>query len=254
MKFVIKQEKLEYMLEKLLVKDMVPSSVISVKDGKMFSIQKEEKGRSLRFLKLQKEFFEEIDEKANESIQLDIAKFLKNVKLFPPKEKLECEVIGSVMSIKGEVRNPKLTIESPRSEVMTKLPFNIEGNIPTVTDDQGAEIKLDVKVTVDVAEFREIIRGAEAIGTEFYEFTDKDGKFLTVVGDLNSNEKDEFFPKSILKGKDFKAVYTYGMQQIGATFDKEVNINMANNAPAWVYETSKEHLLGVFIPPFMQED
>jgi hypothetical protein len=126
--------------------------------------------------------------------------------------------------------------------------------VPVVKDDQGAEIKLDVKVTVDVSEFREIIRGAEAIGTEFYEFTDEDGKFLTVVGDLNSNEKDEFFPKSSLKGKGFKAIYTYGMQQIGATFDKEVNINMSSDAPAWIFETSKEHLLGVFIPPFVAED
>ena len=254
MKFKIKQEKLEYMLEKLLVKDMIPSSVISVKDGKLFSIQKEEKGRSLRMLKLQKEFFEEIDEKANESIQVDIAKFLKNVKLFPPKEKLTCELVSSVMIIKGEVRTQKLTIESPRNDVLTKLPFNIEGNTPIVKDDQGVETKLDIKVTVDVSEFREIIRGADAIGTEFYEFTEKNGKFVTIVGDLNSQEKDIFLPKSTLSGKEFKAVYTYGMQQIGATFDKDVTINLATDAPAWIYETSKEHLLGVFIPPFVESD
>lgn len=254
MKFVVKTQKLEFMLEKLLVKDMIPSAILSVKNGTLFSIQKEEKGRSLRMLKLEKCFFESIDESANESIQIDIAKFLKNAKLFPPTEKLECEVKGSVMILKGEKRAPALTIETPRSDILTKLPFNIESNIPIVTDDQGVEIKLDVEVVVDVVEFKEIIKGAEAIGTEFYEFTENDGKFLTVVGDLNSHEKDPFYPKATLKGKEFKAVYTYGMQQIAATFTEPIHINMANDAPAWIFETSKEHLLGVFIPPFVSEE
>ena len=62
MKFVLKQENLEYMLEKLSVGNMFPSCVITLKEGKIFSIQREDSGRSLRMAKFNKEFFEEIQD------------------------------------------------------------------------------------------------------------------------------------------------------------------------------------------------
>jgi hypothetical protein len=31
-------------------------------------------------------------------------------------------------------------------------------------------------------------------------------------------------------------------------------INMDSDAPLWAYQTSKEHLLGLFIPPFLKDE
>jgi len=261
MKFEIKQERLEYMLEKLSVGNMFPSSVISTKDGILFSIQREERGRAIRLLKLNESFFESIDKDANESLELDTDKFLKVVKKLPPGMILSCETKGNKLVIfgkfkDGRITNPKLTVKDPVGEVMTKLPFNMEKNVPIVKDPEGNEIKLECSVLLSIVDFKEISENASAIKTEFYKFIIDDKKFGIHVGDISATSDEwRFNPQSDVKeGDDLDVTFTYGIPEIAATFDKVVHIQTATNCPGWFYETTKEHLLGVFIPPFIQKD
>ena len=260
MKFEIKQEKLEYMLEKLSVGNMFPSSVINTKDGNMFSIQREERGRAIRMLKLDNSYFESIDKDSNESIELDTEKFLRVVKKLSPGMILTCETKGNKLTIfgrykDGRITNPKLTVKQPLGEVLTKLPFTMKDNIPLVKL-EGVETKLDTHIALNISDFKDISDNASAIKTEFYKFIVKDKKFGIHVGDISASSDEWIFnPDSTIKtGDELDVTFTYGIPEISSTFDREVHIQTHSDCPGWFYETSKEHVLGVFIPPYVAKD
>lgn len=254
MKFVLKQENLEYMLEKLFVGGMFPSAVITIKDGKIFSIQKEDSGRSMRMAKFNKEFFEEIQQDVLESIEISMPKFLKVVKRLPPGMVLTWETKGNKVSITGKFKNgepvnPSLTFRDPEKEVMMKLTFDIKDGVPLVGKEK---IPLDVDIEVDIGDFKRISENASDIGTEFYKLMIEDGKFGVRVGDLHDTSDSNKFGvhSEIKKGKELETIFTYGIKEISDTFDKKVHICTRTESPAWFFEASKKHLLGVFIPPY----
>lgn len=258
MKFVIKQEKLEYMLEKLMVGGMFPSCVITTKEGKLFSIQREDSGRSLRLVKFNKEFFEEIDDKTTESIEIDGSIYLSAVKKMPPGMILTCETKGNRLTLKGvykdgRVTNPRFMYRDPEGEVKMELPFEIKDGVPLVGKEK---IPLDVKVDFDVNDFKEIGEYAAVLKTEFYKFGIENEMFTINVGELHdTNHTWGFNPKSKIKeGKDLDVIYTYGIPEIANTFDKTVHICTKSGSPAWFYENSKDHVLGVFIPPYKEQE
>jgi DNA-directed RNA polymerase beta subunit len=254
MKFVLKQEKLNYMLEKLSVGDMFPSCVLSTKDGKVFSIQREESGRSLRMARFNENFFEEIDKNGIESIEIDVKKYLATVKRIPPGMILTVETKGNKVSISGSYKDGRpetslLTYRTPEGEVMSKLTFEIENGIPLVGKEK---IPLDTSIEINIADFKEISERSSAIKTEFYKFTIENNMLLVRVGDLHdTSDSTTFGPKStIRKGEELETIFTYGIPEISKTFDSTVFINTRTKSPAWFYESSKEHILGVFIPPY----
>ena len=258
MKFVIKQEKLTFMLDKLLVGDMFPSSVMTTRDGTLFSIQREERGRSLRMLKLQEKFFESIDKESNESIEIDTNKFLKTVKRLPPGMVLTCETKGNKLSILGHFKdgretNPQLTIKQPEGEILSKLPFTLDKEKnPVVKNTEGIDYPLDVHILLNIPDFKEISDNASAIKTEFYSFNLIEKKLHINVGDVNATSDNWTFQPSaeIKSGEDLNVIFTYGIPQISSTFGKNVSIHTATDSPGWFFEQSGEHALGVFIPPY----
>lgn len=254
MKFVIKQERLERMLEKLNVGNMFPSCIFSTRDGKAFSIQREDSARALRMSRFDKEYFESIDEGPIESIDIDMKKYLTMVKKLPPGMILTWELIGNKISITGKKKNGDsynklLTYRTPEVEVMTKLPFEIKEGIPLVGNE---DIPLDVQLTLDVDKFKEIAEDASTIKSEFYRFTIDDDMLYVRVGDLhNLKDASEFgFSDAIKKGKDLESIFTYGVAQIASAFSKNIHINTRSNSPAWIFESSNNYLVGVFIPPY----
>ena len=98
MKFKLKQEKFEELLEKLIVKDIFPSCAFSVNEGVLVSKKKEEHGRAIRWVKFEKSYFEEIDDSV-ESIEIDVDRTLNFVKNIPAGTTLIVETIGNKLSI-----------------------------------------------------------------------------------------------------------------------------------------------------------
>ena len=280
MKFKLKQEKLENMLEKLVMKDMFPSCVISIKEGKLFSIQKEEHGRALRFLKFNNSFFDEIDDnKETESIQIDSKKMLGLVKNIMPNTDLTIELKGNKLSISGENATTgkkvelNLTYKDPEDEVKTSLPFPMKDGVPIIGD---SKINLDTHFTVDLKDFKDIAQYGDTLKTEFYKFSFKDKKVEIRVGDLHDmhdfvlfNPKDKIVELmeednkevekiiaefGIKSGDNLNVIFTYGMPQIADTFENEVHIKTKTDSPSWMFEGTKEYVHGILIPPYVEEE
>jgi len=254
MKFVLKKEKLEKLLEKMYVSGMFPTCVLSTKDGKVFSIQREDSGRALRMARFDKEYFEEIEEGPIESIQIEMKKFLSTIKKLPTGMLLTWETKGNKVSITGAYKDgrkvhPMFTYQQPDVEVMQKLTFEIEKGIPLVGKQK---IPLDTCVDVDITDFKDIFEYASAMKTEFYKFMIEEGQFVVRVGDIHDvSDSNTFGIKStIKKGEELETIFTYGIPEISSTFEKTVHINTRTKSPAWFYEGYKEYLLGVFIPPY----
>ena len=56
----------------------------------------------------------------------------------------------------------------------------------------------------------------------------------------------------IKNGKELEVIFTYGIPQIADTFHESINIKTKSNCPGWFYEGTKDYVLGVLIPPYME--
>lgn len=280
MKFKLKQEKLENMLEKLLMKDMFPSCNISVKDGKLFSIEKEEHGRALRFLKFNKSFFSEIDDESEDSIRIDCKKMLQLVKNITPNTDVTIETKKNKISIVGGNIDLNLAFKDPEGEVKTSLPFPMKDGIPIIGEQK---IELDTYFTMDLKDYKDMAQYGNTLGTEFYKFyfekaskKEEKPKVAVRVGDLHDfSDFLNFYPKDkvtqlfeedgkevekviaeygVKTGEELNVIFTYGMSQVAATFENEVNVKTKTDSPAWMYEGTKEFVHGILIPPFIPEE
>jgi len=251
LKFKLKQEKLEDLLEKLMLKDVFVSSVISTKDKNLFSIQQEDHGRAMRFLSVKESFFEEIDESV-ESIELNIAKTLSIVKNILPNTMLTFETKGNKVSITGKNVNANISYEDPKAEVKTELPFEIKDGVPLIGKEK---IPLTTYLTVKLTDFKDIAGYANSLDTEFYKFSIEDKKIISRVGDLHDfSDYVIFTPDGEIKtGEDLNVILTYGVPQVAGTFHNTVHIKTATNSPAWFFEGTAEYTLGVLVPPYVQE-
>jgi len=254
MKFVLKQEKFQDLLEKLLVKDMFPSTIITVKEGKLFSIQKEEHARALRFLNVKSSFFESIDS-GTETIELDIEKTLNMVKNILPNTLLTIETKGNKLSIKGKNIDANLSFKEPESEILTSLDqanMNITEGVPIVGD---SKVKLSTYFSIKLPDFKDLAGFAGSLKTEFYKFTFDTNKIAVRIGDLHDfSDFVVYNPDGAIKdGKDLEVIFTYGIPQIADTFQEDINIKTKTGCPGWFYEGTKDYVLGVLIPPYQQE-
>ena len=249
MKFKLKQEKLLDLLEKLIVKDIFPSTVISTKEGKLFSIQKEEHGRALRFLRVNKNFFDEIDD-STESIELDLDKTISIVKNILPNTVLTFEVKGNKVSITGKGVNANISYKEPE-KVLTELPFELKDGTPHIGEEK---VPLDTHFDIKLPDFKDIAGYAGSLGTEFYKFTFDNDKIAVRIGDLHDFSDYVIFNPSgdIKKDGSLEVFFTYGIPQIAGTFKKEVSIKTKTNSPGWFYEITDEYILGVLIPPYVE--
>ena len=255
MKFVMKQEKLEELLEKLIVKDIFPSAIITVKDGSLFSIQKEEHARALRFLLVKETFFDEIESKGAETIELDVERTLNTVKNILPNTVLTFETKGNKVSIKGENVNANISYRDPESDVLTTLKdakIEIIEGVPHVGD---SKLPLDINLEIKLSDFKDLAGYASSLKTEFYKFYFDGAKLAVRIGDLHDfSDYVIYNPKTEIKtGTELAVIFTYGVPQVADTFRKSVNISTKTNAPAWIYESDEHYTLGILIPPYVVE-
>ena len=269
MKFKLKQEKLEELLEKLSVVDMYPSSVIAIKkgdDGKavMFSIQREASGRALRYLKVNDTFFDEIEvPEKQEAIEIDAIKVLKAIKKFLPGTNLVVSVDGDKLVVtglfedkneEGEVTNKRelshnLNYSEP-AEVQTSLPIDFKDGIPHVGKNK---VPLDTEIKINLEDLKTAVELASVYDTEYFTFDlPKKQKLTMRIGALRSfSEFCTYQPKfNITAGESFKSIYTYGIKQLLSVMRfNDITMRASNEAPCWIYEKADDYTLGILMPP-----
>lgn len=269
MKFKIKQEKFQELLEKLILKDIFPSSIIATKNGVLYSIQKEEHGRALRYVKFNKSYFDEIDNSV-ESIEIDVEKTLSLIKNISAGTPLEIETKGNKLSIKklvvdkqGKVIDEKgftmIAYKEPQGAITEQIPFEIKDGVPIVGD---GKIALTSHFTIDLSELKGITAYGSSLKTEFYKFMfeKKEGKSnkeiaVRIGGIHDFNDYDVEYPKGEIKSEGELAVtFTYAIPQIAATFrQKDTTFRTKTDCPVWIYEGCDTYILGVLVPPFVPD-
>lgn len=250
MEFELTQKKFQYLLEKLIVKDMFPISILSMKNGKMFSIQKEDDKRAFRLLKFNKSFFNSISG-VDESFEFDIKKIHKMIKGIPSTALLKIKTTNDIMSITGKGIDFVFSCNKLGSEVMTSLPFSFENNIPVVTNEK---IKLDMCFKIGLSNFKNAAGYATTMKTNMFKLFSDNGSVSMRVGDLYSFSDYITLDMNVKTNDTFDVIFNYGLKQISKTFDNDINICTKTNAAGWFYELSGEHVLGILIPPCIKEE
>jgi len=262
MKFVITKGKLENMLEMLMVKDILPKCILNAKGKTITSLQKDEHNRLARLLKLKESFFNSIDEvKEEEVIEFDAKKVINIIKNIPSNI-ITWKTDKNKIIISSENREYGIGIIEPEN-VEKDLPFKIVEGVPTFSD-----IPLDTKLKVKISDMRDISQNANTLSTEFIRFKAVDKKLIVRIGDVHDFDDycaiDMVDAKIEDKGK-LDAVFTYGVPQISATFRGDVddvkdvkdacmNMRMKDDYPAWFYEKTNDHYLGVLVAPYIEEE
>lgn len=253
MKFEIKQEKFQNMLEKLLFKDMFGSSIICFGKKKVFSIQREEAARALRFVKFEEPYFESIDDEEM-AIEIDTKKVLNLVKKILPGSIVTVSVQKNKFSIKSEKADIRLSYKEPEpKDVLKELTFTFDKGVPVIGEQK---IPLDTHFTMDIKDFKDIGDYGSTINTDFYKFSFNKDKIEVRIGDLHEFSDYVLFTPNgeIKKGDLTEVIFTYGIQQIAATFENIVEVRTKTNSPAWLYEGTKEYVMGVLLPPYINEE
>jgi hypothetical protein len=254
MKFKLKQEKLENLLEDLMVKDMIPSSIISVKEDKLFSVQREEHARALRFLNVKKSYFEEFLCDKEESIEINVPTVLGVVKKMT-SDILTVETKDNRLLISGGNIKSRLTVQEPEGTVTKTFPFEMDGDMPLIGVDK---IPLDTYISLDVSDLKEITEFGSSLKTVFYKFDIDDQKKIKIgVGDvLGVGNTVSSVPSSgrIEKGEKLSVVFSYAVSQVADIFQGEVSIKTSTNSPAWFYEETDDYLLGILVPPYIDDE
>lgn len=250
MEFTLIQKKFQYLLEKLIVKDMFPISVLSIKNGKIFSIQKEDDKRAFRLLKFNKSFFDTINGN-DESFEFDIKKIHKMIKGIPSTALLKIKMANDILSITGDGIDFVFSCNKLGSEAMTSLPFSFDNNIPVVT---SKKIKLDTCFKISLSNFKNAAGYATTLKTNTFKLFSNNGAVTMRIGDLYSFSDYITLDMGVKTSDDFDVVFTYGLKQISKTFDNDINICTKTEAAGWFYEVTNKHVLGILIPPCIKEE
>jgi len=136
---------------------------------------------------------------------------------------------------------------------MQDLPFEIKDGTPLIGE---SKLPLEDYFKIDLSEFKNISAYAGILKTEFYKFIVNENKKISVrVGNLHdfSDYHVENPSGKVEAGKEVEVIFTYGIPQIADTFRQDVNIRTKTNSPAWIYETDKNYILGILIPPYVPE-
>jgi len=273
MKFKLKQEKLQELLEKLIVRDIFPSSIITIsKDSKtdepvLFSIQKEGHGRAFRYLKVNKDFFIEIEE-CEESIEVDVDRTLNVIKKINPGTELTIETEGNKLVITGEYKEldkdgnvkskrivaPHISYKEPNQDILREIPFKFDGNYPVIGKDK---VKIDNHFLFNLEDMKEITEFAGTVKTEYYQVTMEKDNLTIRVGDLHDfSDFVNYSPRYEMKnGGAFKLILSYAVAEVADTFRiSPINCMMTTDTPAWLFEKTNEYLFGVLIPPYVPDE
>ena len=135
---------------------------------------------------------------------------------------------------------------------MKDLPFEIKDGTPLIGE---SKLALDTHLKINLDEFKSISGYAGVLKTEFYKFLIDEKKIAVRVGNLHdfSDYHTEYPEGKIENGNELEVIFTYGVPQIADTFRQDVHIKTKTNSPAWIFEKDKGYILGVLIPPYVQE-
>lgn len=263
MKFVLKQEKLEDMLEKLMVKDILPKSVLVAKGKTIQSVQKETHSRAFRFLKIKEKYFESIDEvEDEESIEFDAKKVIGLVKTIPSNLDVTWETKGNKIEISSDCRKFGVAIIEPEV-VEKKLPFEMKDGIPT-WDEESLDTNLkivrkkeDEDKNIIETNIKEVTQHISQLSTDFSTFNLDNGELRIRTGEVTDfAEFAEILVSNVevVTGDKLNVTFTYAIPQIIDTFRQDIEIWAKTDMPAWFYEKTNEYFLGVLVPPYTEEE
>jgi len=268
MEFKIKQEKLQEMLEKMILKDVCPSGIFCFKNDSLFSIQKDSHSRALRFLKCNKDYFESFSVEENEEpFEIaDMNQCLDLVKKHEPGKTITCYVKDSKFYFKSTKGDEKQGLYYKTSSVPIQDPENVIDKLPLDFDDDGRpflsagedkSVLLDKWFTVELADFRLHVESATPLKTEFYTFLFEDKKVRSRVGDLKistAGDNVEDLRATIHSGENLEVIFTFGIRQLAQSFTKsKFGVRTNTHSPGWFYEGDKTYKYGVLIPPYTEE-
>jgi len=257
MKIQIKQSKLIEILEYLYVDGLFPFSIITTKDGKLFSSQDDDEGFAYRYVAFLEDYFKSIT-KEDESIKIDIEKIKKFVVIRSPDTIITIEYPSPTdknklrISGEGAKNNISITPLKP-SEIKKELRFDIKDGIPYFNK---GTIALDTHITVGLASFKTISEYASAHGTEFFKFKIGKGQKLEVrIGDIHALEDYTPYNPTCEVNKiqgEVEVTFTRGLKELTKTFTRDVEIYLRSKMPAWFSEVSQSHRFGVLLSPLKE--
>lgn len=244
-----------------MVNNMFPSCIITIKDGNLFSIQKEEHARALRFVKFSNAYFDQI-EGEKESIHFNAEKLIGITKRIPTNTDISIETSKGKIIVEAEFDGrkikPKISYLKPEQTIedLKKANVDIRDGIPFVGKDEKSMIGLDAHFSLDLGDMKDIADYGNTLGTEMYKFYFEKNKPIIRVGDLHMHSDSVVYePKGeIIKGEGLETVFTYGIPQIASTFDSDISIKTKSNCPGWFYESGDNYVLGVLLPPYVEDE
>ena len=269
MKFKLKQEKFEELLEKLALNNLYPSSVISVRKAKdgtnpiLFSIQREIHGRAMRCLRVNHTYFTEIED-SNDSIEIDVIKLLAVVKKMRSGTDLTVETVNNKVKVggvyertdaDGKVTSSRkfsahVSYKEPDKEIVSDMPFTMKDGVPLVGE---KKVPLGIKFEINLEDFKEMTDSVSTVKSEFYKFVIKDGKLEVRAGDLH--EYNDFWnyevDYKIIDGGDLDVVMSFAVSEMSNTFRKNPTLQSKSQAPTWLFEKTDDYMFGVLIPPYI---
>jgi len=257
MKIEIKQSKLIDILDYLYVDGLFPFSIITTKDGKLYSSQEDKEGFAFRYAVFLDDFFKSIS-KENESVRIDIEKIKKFTSLRKPDSIITIEYKPNdknKLKISGERAKSNISVTKlDKAEIMDGLPFKIKDGIPYI---HKGKVALDTQVSISLASFKAINDYATAHGTEFFKFIiDKNRKLEVKIGDVHALEDDTIYSPNCQISKvegEIDVTFTKGIKELSKTFSRDVEVHLRSNMPAWFSEISQSHRFGVLLSPLRKE-
>jgi len=254
MKIQIQQTKLIEILDYLYVDGLFPLSIVTTKDGKLFSAQNDKEGFAMRYAVFLGDYFKQIS-KEEESVQWDIEKMKKFVNLRKPETFLTIEYpVENKLVIKGENVKTRIVVSKINLEdVKKKLPFIMKGEHKNIPHINKGQVALDTHVSLSLAALKKISSYGTAHGTEFFKFEiGKERQLQVFVGDVHAIEDDSILDVNaqvLNVNEELKVTFTKGIAEMAKTFSGDIEIHMRSHMPAWFSEVTHNHKFGVLLSP-----
>ena len=260
MKIQIEQSKLLEILDYLYVNGLFPFSIISTKEGKLFSAQADKEGFAFRYAVFLNDYFKTIS-KEEESVQIDIEKIKKFASLRKPDSIITLEYpVDNKLKISSENAKNSLSVPNVDDKDIKKgLPFQmkpLDANDPNskkVPYIMKGTVPLDTHVSIGLTSFKTINDYAVAHGTEFFKFNiGKERELEVRIGDIHAMDDFTVYKPNcqiMNTGENLDVTFTRGIKELAKTFNRDVDIHLRSGMPAWFSEVSQSHKFGVLISP-----
>jgi len=257
MKIEIRQQALLEILDFLYVDGLFPFPIISTKKGKLISAQYDKDGFSYRYAGFEGDYFKSITTE-EEYVKLDVEAIKKSINL---------RNADSILTLEYPCNNNELKISDnylsdfypttklDKAEKNQALPFELKDKIPYIEDN----IALDTHIIMGAPSFKMMSDSASSHGTDFYKFTvNRETRDVEIkIGEIQAMEDYAIYKPPTCKvlniNENVDVTFMKGIKQIAKTFNRDINIYLRTNMPAWFQEVSEHHRLGVLISPVLEQ-